>query len=61
MDRLPTIWRHTPHWAAASLAVQLALGAGVTLGLPLLFFRHARGLWLGLDYLCDPDEEAFYE
>jgi uncharacterized protein (DUF983 family) len=34
-----------------SLAQQLALAVPLMLLAPLVFFRHARSLWLGLDYL----------
>jgi len=34
-----------------SLAQQLVLAVPLMLFAPLLFFRHARSLWLGLDYL----------
>jgi uncharacterized protein (DUF983 family) len=34
-----------------SLAWQLALGVALALLVPVAFFRHARSLWLCLDYL----------
>jgi hypothetical protein len=37
-------------WLGLTLAAQLAVGVGVAALVPLLFFRHARSLWLGLDY-----------
>ena len=35
----------------------LALGLAVAVLFPLLFFRHARSLWLGLDELFDPYQD----
>jgi len=33
-----------------SLAAQLTIAVGVAAALPLVLFRHARSLWLGLDF-----------
>ena len=43
-------------WTEFTLGQQLALWSGVGILLPLVFFRHARGLWLGFDYIFNPDE-----
>ena len=37
-----------------SLASQLAMWLGFCVLFPLLFFRHSRSLWLGLDYFFNP-------
>lgn len=38
--------------------VALALGLAFAVLFPLLFFRHARSLWLGLDELFDPYQDS---
>jgi uncharacterized protein (DUF983 family) len=40
-----------------SLALQLGLWGGVSIVCPLVLFRHARGLWLGFDYIFNPAAE----
>jgi uncharacterized protein (DUF983 family) len=42
------------YWTRPSLAQQLVLWIGFCTVFPVLFFRHARGLWLGIDALFDP-------
>ena len=39
------------------LAAQLAIAVGLCVLLPLLFFRHARSLWLGIEYLVTSFDE----
>jgi uncharacterized protein (DUF983 family) len=41
-------------WSNISLAQQLWLWGTVGVLLPLVFFRHARGLWIGFDYIFNP-------
>ncbi|HEY7490487.1 MAG TPA: DUF983 domain-containing protein [Candidatus Tectomicrobia bacterium] len=41
-----------------SLAQHLVLWSGVSILCPLLLFRHARGVWLSLDYLFNPVDNA---
>jgi uncharacterized protein (DUF983 family) len=43
-------------WIDVSLAQQLTLWIGFGSLFPVVFFRHSRGLWLGLDYIFDPGE-----
>ncbi len=38
-------------WLGLSLGAQLALAVPAMLAAPVVFFRHARSLWLALDYL----------
>jgi uncharacterized protein (DUF983 family) len=42
------------YWTRPSLTQQLVLWIGFCTGFPVLFFRQARGLWLGVDYIFDP-------
>ena len=42
------------YWTRPSLTQQLVLWIGFGTVCPVLFFRHARGLWLGIDALFDP-------
>ena len=44
-------------WTAITLGGQLALWGVVGILLPVIFFRHARGLWLGFDYIFNPAED----
>ena len=44
-------------WTRITLGQQLALWGVVGILLPLAFFRHARGLWLGFDYIFNPGED----
>ena len=44
-------------WTAITLNRQLALWGGVGILLPVVFFRHSRGLWLGFDYIFNPAED----
>ena len=44
-------------WTAVSLAQQLLLWIGFCSLFPVVFFRHSRGLWLGLDHIFDPVED----
>lgn len=48
-------------WQEVSLTQQLVLWITFGTLFPLVFFRHARGLWLGLDYCFDPEDEAELE
>ncbi len=41
-------------WTDISLTYQLLLWGSVTLFLPIILFRYARGLWLSVDYFFDP-------
>jgi len=45
-------------WTQPSLTSQLVLWVGFGTVFPVLFFRYARGVWLGFDYLCDPGAAA---
>src|SRR4029434_2549332 len=38
-----------------SLTQQLMLWIGFCTVFPVLFFRHSRGMWLGFDFIFDPD------
>ena len=42
--------------ADLSVTQQILVGSGLGLACPLVFFRHARSLWLSLDYFFDPEE-----
>jgi hypothetical protein len=42
------------YWTRPSLIQQLILWSGFCTIFPGLFFRHSRGMWLGLDYIFDP-------
>ena len=44
-------------WTTITLGRQLALWGVVGILLPVIFFRHARGLWLGFDYIFNPAED----
>ena len=44
-------------WTPITLAQQLALWSGVGIILPVAFFRQARGLWVGFDYIFNPGED----
>src|SRR5262245_50771374 len=44
-------------WIGLSLASQLAIAVPVMLLAPLLFFRHARSLWLAIGYLASSLDE----
>jgi hypothetical protein len=41
-----------------SLKMQLLLGVATAILLPLAFFRHSRSLWMSLDYMFSPAEDA---
>src|SRR5215468_12606453 len=43
------------YWTRPSLTQQLVLWIGFCTVFPVLFFRHSRGMWLGFDYIFDPD------
>ena len=43
-------------WTSITLSQQLALWCSVGVFLPVVFFRHARGLWLGFDYIFNPGD-----
>jgi uncharacterized protein (DUF983 family) len=43
------------YWTRPSLTQQLVLWIGFCTGFPVLFFRHSRGMWLGFDFIFDPD------
>jgi hypothetical protein len=38
--------------------MQLLLGVATAILLPLAFFRHSRSLWMSLDYMFSPAEDA---
>jgi uncharacterized protein (DUF983 family) len=40
------------------LAAQLAISVPIMLGVPVLFFHHARSLWLGLNVMVDAVEQS---
>jgi uncharacterized protein (DUF983 family) len=40
-----------------TLTQQLVIGVGLALLVPLVFFRYARSLWLGLDFLITSAEQ----
>jgi uncharacterized protein (DUF983 family) len=42
-----------------ALGTQLALGVALATLVPLVFFRYARSLWLGLDYLVTTADERY--
>ena len=44
-------------WVGVSLTQQLILWVGFCGLFPVVFFRHSRGLWLGLDHIFDPAED----
>lgn len=44
------------NFTGLSLSWQLGLWIPFAIFFPLLFFRHSRSLWLGLDYFFNPDE-----
>lgn len=46
------------YWAPVSLTMQLVLWVVFGTLFPVVFFRHARGLWLGFDLLCDATPET---
>jgi uncharacterized protein (DUF983 family) len=43
------------YWTRPSLTQQLMLWIGFCTVFPVLFFRHSRGMWLGFDFIFDPD------
>lgn len=43
-------------WLNLALAWQLVLWGAFAAIFPMLFFRHARSLWLAFDYLFNPDD-----
>jgi uncharacterized protein (DUF983 family) len=43
------------YWTQPSLTHQLVLWVGFCTVFPVLFFRHSRGLWLGFDFIFDPE------
>jgi uncharacterized protein (DUF983 family) len=43
---------------ALTLAQQLALWGTFAIAFPLCFWRYSRSLWLSLDYLVNPDDDA---
>lgn len=43
------------HWASPSVNTQIVLWTAVGVAFPLVFFRHARSLWLSLAHLLDPE------
>ena len=49
------------YWTQPSLTQELVLWVGFGTAFPVLFFRYARGLWLGVDYIFDPSEAAALE
>jgi uncharacterized protein (DUF983 family) len=49
------------YWTQPSLTQELVLWVGFGTAFPVLFFRYARGLWLGFDYIFDPSEAAALE
>ena len=44
-------------WVGMSLTQQLILWVGFCSLFPVVFYRHSRGLWLGLDHIFDPVED----
>jgi uncharacterized protein (DUF983 family) len=40
-----------------TLAQQLVVGVGLALLVPIVFFRYARSLWLGLDFLISSADQ----
>ena len=42
------------YWSGC-LILQLVLWIGFCTVFPVLFFRHWRGMWLGFDFIFDPD------
>ena len=46
------------YWTRPSLTQQLVLWIGFGTVCPVLFFRHSRGIWLGFDFIFDPDMTA---
>jgi uncharacterized protein (DUF983 family) len=51
-------WFALEYSAQPSLTLQLVLWIAFSMGFPVLFFRHSRGLWLGFDYIFDPGAAA---
>lgn len=49
------------YWTQPSLTQELVLWVGFGTAFPVLFFRYARELWLGFDYIFDPSEAAALE
>jgi uncharacterized protein (DUF983 family) len=49
------------YWTQPSLTQELVLWVGFGTAFPVLFFRYARGLWLGFDDIFDPSEAAALE
>ena len=45
-------------WTTITLGRQLAVWGVVGILLPVIFFRHSRGLWLGFDYIFNPAEDG---
>jgi uncharacterized protein (DUF983 family) len=45
------------YWRRPSLTQQLVLWIGFCSLVPVLFWRHSRGLWLAFDYIFDPAED----
>ena len=41
-------------FTSVTLTQQLVLWGSVSLLCPIVLFRHARGVWLGFDYLINP-------
>ena len=44
------------HWLNLSTGAQFAIWVPFLVVFPLWFFRWSRSLWLGLEYLVDPDD-----
>jgi uncharacterized protein (DUF983 family) len=44
------------HFINLSLAQQLTFWSIFGVGFPLFFFRYSRSLWLGLDYIFNPED-----
>src|SRR5205809_1834111 len=44
-------------WVGVSLTQQLILWIVFCSLFPVVFYRHSRGLWLGLDHIFDPVED----
>ena len=43
------------HYTAVSLTTQFLIWVPVAVLFPLWFFRYSRSLWLGLEYLVNPE------
>jgi uncharacterized protein (DUF983 family) len=46
------------YWTRPSLTQHLVLWIGFCTVFPVLFFRHSRGMWLGFDFIFDPEMAA---